>query len=101
MSVLPKSFEKLAAAFERLPGIGAKGAARIAYHLLRGSAAEADGLCAAVSSARAAVKRCGTCNMLTEEDPCDICSAPSRGASTLCFVADPADVSVGERASEV
>jgi len=100
MSVLPKSFEKLASAFERLPGIGAKGAARIAYHLLRGSAAEADDLCGAIVSARAAVRRCGTCNMLTEEDPCGICADPSRDASILCVVEDPADVSVVERTRE-
>ena len=100
MSVLPKSFEKLAAAFERLPGIGAKGAARIAYHLLRGSPAESEALAAAVLSAREAVRRCGTCNMLTEADPCEICSDPARDPSILCVVEDPADVSVVERTRE-
>ncbi len=100
MSVLPKSFEKLSAAFERLPGIGAKGAARIAYHLLRGSAAESEALAAAILSARDAVRRCGTCNMLTEEDPCGICSDPARDPSILCVVEDPADVSVVERTRE-
>ncbi|MGH9441420.1 MAG: recombination mediator RecR [Thermoanaerobaculia bacterium] len=100
MSVLPKSFEKLAAAFERLPGIGAKGAARISYHLLRGSASEAEGLAEAILSARAAVKRCGTCNMLTETDLCDLCSDPARDPSLLCVVEDPADVSVVERTRE-
>src|SRR5258708_22121283 len=100
MSVLPKSFEKLAAAFERLPGIGAKGAARIAYHLLRGSPDEAETLSIAITSARGAVRRCGTCNMLTEEDPCVICSDPSRDPSILCVVEDPADVAVVERTRE-
>jgi recombination protein RecR len=100
MSILPKSFERLAAAFERLPGIGAKGAARIAYHLLRGSADEAETLSVAITSARDAVRRCGTCNMLTEEDPCPICSDPSRDPSILCVVEDPADVAVVERTRE-
>ena len=100
MSILPKSFEKLTAAFERLPGIGAKGAARIAYHLLRASPEEAEALSTAVASARAAVRRCGTCNMLTEEDPCAICSDPSRDPSILCVVEDPADVAVVERTRE-
>jgi recombination protein RecR len=100
MSVLPKSFEKLSAAFERLPGIGAKGAARIAYHLLRGSAAESEALAAAILTAREAVRRCGTCNMLTEEDPCELCSDPARDPSILCVVEDPADVSVVERTRE-
>ncbi len=100
MSVLPKSFERLTAAFERLPGIGAKGAARIAYHLLRASPEEAEAFSAAVLSARAAVRRCGTCNMLTEENPCAICSDPSRDPSILCVVEDPADVAVVERTRE-
>ena len=100
MSVLPKSFEKLAAAFERLPGIGAKGAARIAYHLLRGSPDEAETLSTAITAARGSVRRCGTCNMLTEEDPCQICSDPSRDPSILCVVEDPADVPVVERTRE-
>jgi recombination protein RecR len=100
MSVLPKSFEKLTAAFERLPGIGAKGAARIAYHLLRATPEEAEAFSAAVISARAAVRRCGTCNMLTEENPCAICSDPSRDPSILCVVEDPADVAVVERTRE-
>jgi recombination protein RecR len=100
MSVLPKSFEKLAAAFERLPGIGAKGAARIAYHLLRGSDSEAEALCTAVTSAREAVRRCSVCHMLTEDDPCGICSDPSRDPSILCVIEEPADVPVIERTRE-
>jgi recombination protein RecR len=100
MGLLPKSFERLAAAFERLPGIGAKGAARIAYYLLRASPEEAASLAESVVTARERVSRCGTCNMLTEEDPCAVCSDPSRDASVLCVVEDAADVSVIERTRE-
>ncbi len=100
MSLLPKSFERLAAAFERLPGIGAKGAARIAYYLLRTSPEESAALAAAVVSGRERVRGCGTCNMLTEEDPCAVCSDPSRDASILCVVEDAADVAVIERTRE-
>ena len=100
MSLLPKSFERLAAAFERLPGIGAKGAARIAYHLLRAPREEAALLAEAVVSARELVRRCSTCNMLTEEDPCGVCSDPMRDGSILCVVEDAADVPVIERTRE-
>jgi len=100
MSLLPKSFERLAAAFERLPGIGAKGAARIAYHLLRSSPEEASTLAEAVVSARERVRRCSVCNMLTEEDPCPVCDDPSRDSSLLCVVEDAADVLVIERTRE-
>lgn len=100
MSLLPKSFERLAAAFERLPGIGAKGAARIAYHLLRAPQEEAAALADAVVSARERVRRCSLCNMLTEDDPCVVCSDPARDASILCVVEDAADVPVIERTRE-
>jgi len=100
VSLLPKSFERLAAAFERLPGIGAKGAARIAYHLLRAPREEAASLAEAVVSARELVRRCSTCNMLTEEDPCGVCSDPMRDGSILCVVEDAADVPVIERTRE-
>jgi recombination protein RecR len=100
MSLLPKSFERLAAAFERLPGIGAKGAARIAYHLLRSSPEEASTLAEAVVAARERVRRCSVCNMLTEEDPCPVCDDPSRDAALLCVVEDAADVLVIERTRE-
>jgi recombination protein RecR len=100
MALLPKSFERLAAAFERLPGIGAKGAARIAYYLLRAPQEEAATLADAVVSARERVRRCSTCNMLTEDDPCVVCSDPARDASILCVVEDAADVPVIERTRE-
>ena len=100
MSLLPKSFERLAAVFERLPGIGAKGAARIAYHLLRASPDEADTLAEAVVDARQRVRRCSACNMLTEDDPCPVCADPTRDAGLLCVVEDAADVPVIERTRE-
>jgi recombination protein RecR len=100
MSILPKSFEKLAAAFERLPGIGAKGAARIAYHLLKSPTEEARNLSQSILDAQALVRRCATCNMLTEEDPCPVCSDPERDPAIICVVEDPADVPVIERTRE-
>ena len=100
MSLLPKSFERLAAVFERLPGIGAKGAARIAYHLLRAAPDEAATLAEAVVDARQRVRRCSACNMLTEDDPCPVCSDPTRDAGVLCVVEDAADVPVIERTRE-
>src|SRR5262249_53370846 len=100
MSILPKSFEKLAAAFERLPGIGAKGAARIAYHLLRAPREEIETLASSITEAHSRVHRCGVCNMLTETDPCVVCGDPSRDATLICVVEDAADVPVIERTGE-
>src|SRR5262249_62432488 len=89
---IPKSFERLAAELQRLPGIGAKSAARLAYHLLRSPREEAERLAAAIAQARQAVNRCSVCNTLTEENPCAICSDPERDASIICVVEEPSNV---------
>ena len=87
-----KGFDRLVSEFQRLPGIGAKSAARLACYLLRSPREEADRLASAVIESREAVKRCSTCNTLTETDPCDICSDPQRDGSLLCVVEEPGNV---------
>lgn len=96
----PKSLERLAAEFQRLPGIGAKSAARLAYYLLRSPDEDAERLAKAIAESRAAVKRCSSCNTLTEEDPCEICSDPQRDASLLCVVEEPGNLAAIEKTRE-
>jgi recombination protein RecR len=96
----PKSFERLAAEFQRLPGIGAKSAARLAYHLLRSSDEEAERLADAIRDARKAVRRCSVCNTLTEEDPCEICADPRRDPTILCVVEEPGNLVAIEKTRE-
>jgi len=96
----PKSLERLAAEFQRLPGIGAKSAARLAYHLLRSSDDEAERLAGAIRESRAAVRRCSVCNTLTEEDPCDICADPRRDGAILCVVEEPGNLAAIEKTRE-
>ena len=100
MAGTPKSLERLAAEFQRLPGIGAKSAARLAYHLLRSSDEEAERLAAAIREARSAVRRCSVCNTLTEEDPCEICSDPRRDGTILCVVEEPGNLAAIEKTRE-
>ena len=100
MAGTPRSLERLAAEFQRLPGIGAKSAARLAYYLLRSSDEEAERLAAAIRDARAAVRRCSVCNTLTEQDPCEICSDPQRDSSILCVVEEPGNLAAIEKTRE-
>jgi recombination protein RecR len=100
MPTTPKSFDRLAAELQRLPGIGAKSAARLAYYLLRSPREEAERLSRAIAEAREAVRRCSICNTLTEEDPCGVCSDPERDAAILCVVEDPGNVAAIERTRE-
>ena len=100
MAGTPKSLERLAAEFQRLPGIGAKSAARLAYFLLRSSGEDAERLAAAIRESRAAVKRCSVCNTLTEDDPCEICSDPRRDPAILCVVEEPGNLAAIEKTRE-
>ena len=100
MAGTPKSFDRLAAELQRLPGIGAKSAARLAYHLMRAPAEEAERLSRAIGEARAAIRRCSVCNTLTEPDPCEVCEDPQRDASLLCVVEDPGNVAAIEKTRE-
>ena len=94
------SFERLASELQRLPGIGSKSAARLAYYLLRSPRDEAERLSRAISETRDAVRRCSVCNTLTESDPCGVCSDPERDASILCVVEEPGNVAAIEKTRE-
>jgi len=100
MRGVPRAFDRLVAELQRLPGIGAKSAARLAFHLLRAPREDAERLANAVSESREAVRRCSVCNTLTEEDTCDICSDPERDPSLLCVVEEPGNVAAIEKTRE-
>ena len=100
MSGTPKSLERLALEFQRLPGIGAKSAARLAYYLLRSPEDESQRLARAIDESRAAVRRCSVCNTLTESDPCEICGDPERDGSLLCVVEEPGNLAAIEKTRE-
>jgi recombination protein RecR len=82
----------------RLPGIGEKTAARLAFHILRSPAEEASALSAAIGEVKAKIRFCGVCCDLTERDPCATCSDARRDPRMICVVAQPQDVIAIERA---
>jgi recombination protein RecR len=79
-------------ALRALPGVGPKGAQRMAFHLLQEGRPSARGLSQALTQALERVGRCSRCRMLTEGALCAICAQPTRDAATLCIVESPADV---------
>ena len=95
-----KGLDRLVSEFQRLPGIGAKSASRLAYHLLRSPREEAERLASAITESRGAVRRCSVCNTLTEDDPCEICADLERDASLLCVVEEPGNVAAIEKTRE-
>ena len=70
----------------KLPGIGGKSASRLAYHLLKRPAAEAESLAQAILDVKAKIIRCSHCNNLTDIDPCAICSDARRDPTVICVV---------------
>ena len=81
----------------KLPGVGEKTAARLAFHILRAPEADAAALSSAITELRAKIRLCSLCWDFTEEDPCAICRDQRRDASLLCVVAHPQDVLAIER----
>ncbi len=89
---VPKAVANLIDAFEALPGIGPKTAARLTYYLLHAPDSLSEKLSQSVSELKARTKICSTCQNITESDPCDVCSDPDRDPSIICVVEDPLDV---------
>jgi recombination protein RecR len=81
----------------KLPGIGEKTAARLAFHILRASPEDAAALAAAIVDVKQKIRFCGVCCDLTESDPCAICQDTRRDAGLVCVVAQPQDVAAVER----
>jgi recombination protein RecR len=82
----------------KLPGIGEKTAARLAFHILRAAPEDASALAAAIAEVRQKIRFCGVCCDLTESDPCGICADQRRDGGVVCVVAQPQDVLAIERA---
>ena len=70
----------------KLPGVGGKSAARLAYHILKRPAAEAEALASAIVEVKQKIFHCSTCNNMTDVDPCAICTDPRRDATIICVV---------------
>src|SRR5262245_36749823 len=81
----------------KLPGIGEKTAARLAFHILRASPEDAAALAAAITEVRQKIRFCSVCCDLTETDPCAVCRDARRDAGVVCVVAQPQDVVAIER----
>lgn len=81
----------------KLPGIGGKSASRLAYHILKRPAAEAESLAAAILEVKSKIFRCSTCNNMTDVDPCAVCSDPRRDASVICVVQEAFNIQTIEQ----
>jgi recombination protein RecR len=100
MAILVEPVARLVDQFSRLPGVGPKTAQRLTYFLLRAPAEQSQELADALVQMKERVTFCSICFNITEQDPCELCSSPSRDRSLLCVVEEPLDVLAIERTHE-
>jgi recombination protein RecR len=97
---LPDSLTRLVEQLQKLPGIGAKSAQRLAFHVLRNPREDAERLCEAIRDVKDRVTYCSNCNNITDADPCAFCTDASRDQRLICVVEEPQNVSVVEKTRE-
>lgn len=91
---------RLTGALQKLPGIGAKSAQRLAFHLLKQSREEADQLCDAIRDVKQRIVHCSVCSNITDCDPCFYCTDAGRDRRLLCVVEDPHNVDAIEKTGD-
>ena len=94
---LPDPLLRLIEELQRLPGIGPKGAQRLAFFILKTPREQADRLVDAVREVKERVTYCSICNNITDADPCPLCGDAGRDHRVICVVEEPQNVSVVDR----
>ncbi len=94
------SMARLIQQLTRLPGIGEKTAARLAFHVLRADREYAEALAQALVAVKNETRLCSVCFALTEVDPCPLCRDPRRNDEVICVVEEPADLLAVDRVRE-
>ena len=100
MSYYSPSIEKLIESFDRLPSIGNKTAARLAFYILDRPDEEVKEFVDSIINAKKNLKYCSKCFNISDTDPCVICSNPKRDNTIICVVEDVKDVVAMERTHE-
>jgi recombination protein RecR len=97
---LPGPLVRLIEELQRLPGIGPKGAQRLAFHILRTPREQTDRLAEALRDVKESVTYCSVCNNITDADPCLYCTNDERNHNIICVVEEPQNVAAVERTRE-
>ncbi len=100
MQAYARPLARLVAEFERLPGIGAKTAQRLALHVLRGTIEDARRFAEALVEVKEKIGSCPVCHNFTDRPVCELCADPRRDTGALCVVAEPRDLIALEKTGE-
>ena len=88
---LPDPLIRLVEQLQKLPGIGAKSAQRLAFHVLKNPREDAERLCEAIRDVKDRVTYCSNCNNITDSDPCAFCTSATRDQRLICVVEEAKD----------
>ena len=97
MSKFAEPMSRLIDELKKLPGVGSKSAQRYAFHILRGTDEDAEALAGAIREIKAALRLCSVCNNITDVDPCEYCSSPTRNQRLVCVVEEPTNIAALEK----
>jgi recombination protein RecR len=97
---LPEPLTRLIEELQRLPGIGPKGAQRLAFHILKAPREQTDRLAETLQQVKDRVSYCSICNNITDSDPCAFCRSEDRDRHVICVVEEPQNVSGIEKTRE-
>jgi recombination protein RecR len=92
--------ERLIERLRKLPGVGAKSAQRLAFHILRASREEAQALAAAILDVKETIRLCSVCFNITDTDPCFTCADEGRDRSMICVVEEPHNLVAIEKSGQ-
>jgi recombination protein RecR len=93
----PEPLARLIESLQRLPGIGAKSAQRLAFHVLKTPREEVERLAEAMRDVKDRVTYCSVCNNITDTDPCGYCTSTERDQRLICVVEEPVNVAAIEK----
>jgi recombination protein RecR len=97
MARFAEPMSRLIDELRKLPGIGAKNAQRLAFHVLRSSDADARALAEAILVLRQQLRLCSICNNITDVDPCGYCTSAVRDQHIVCVVEEPTNIATIEK----
>lgn len=95
----PESLQQLIECYKMLPGIGEKNAERLAFATLKFDEEQTNVFSDSIKNINLKIKKCKTCNNLTEDDLCDICKDKSRNSEVLCVVENTKNLILFEKAN--
>jgi len=100
MNFSSKLLEDAVNEFAKLPGVGQKTALRLVLHLLNREKEEVEHFGSSVIRLRNEIKHCSICHNISDQEICEICTAPKRDKEVICVVEDTRDVMAVENTSQ-